>query len=115
LARNRCSAAAIKGEIEITCIVAVNLSGFTVWLPQDTLFPRTFRRVDGRQWAARHNLRGPQKVGQLRMPRAVFEGSERHVASGEVSDVMEVLPYESCPGDSDRGGDHSHGTMMNMK
>jgi hypothetical protein len=85
-------------------------------LPQDTLFPRTFRRIDGRQWAARHNVSDPQKVGQLQdAARAVFEGSERHVASGEVSDVMEVLPYENCPGDRDRGGAHSHGTGMNMK
>jgi hypothetical protein len=43
-------------------------------------------------------------VGQLQdAARAVFEGSERHVVLGEVSDVMEVRPYENCPGDRDRG------------
>jgi hypothetical protein len=61
-------------------------------------------------------VRDPQKVGQLQdAARAVFECSERHVASREVSDVMEVLPYENCPGDRNRGGANSHGIRMNMK
>jgi hypothetical protein len=40
LARNRCSAAAIKSAMEITRVVAVNLSGFTAWLAARHAIPK---------------------------------------------------------------------------
>jgi hypothetical protein len=88
--------------MEITRIVAVNLSASLCGLHKIRYSQEHFGEltdVNGRHVI----ICDPQKVASSRMPHTRCSRlGKKHVASGEVSDVIQVLPQEIGAGQSDR-------------
>ena len=83
-----------KALARIVATSAASLHG----LPQDMLFPRTFWRADGRQYATRHNMRSTEGANGQPVAARGVQGWEKNVASGEVSDVAQVLHPKAATG-----------------